>query len=308
MKKSQDTIVDVLLAIYKEPLDLVEKSISSILSQNKIAVKIILIVDNPFYSSIDYIKGLGKNENITVIINDVNMGLAKSLNIGIESSTAKYIARMDADDVSDPERLNSQLKYLVNNNLDLIGCSVNKINIDGDRIGKMHSVDDHEISTTILKYKTFMFHPTWFGRSEVFKVIKYRNFTYAQDVDFLHRTILNGYRLGNCPDFLLDFRVAEEEHINCIKIYRQYLFRHFSYKENTGRANDFDVEKCLSYISQDTPSYRFEVACKFFLGSISSRKITVKLAKLSAAFFLHNYAREQVYYKLFSFIKKVQLK
>ncbi|HHG3074735.1 TPA: glycosyltransferase family 2 protein, partial [Vibrio parahaemolyticus] len=85
--------IDVILPIYKEPVELVKNSVSSILCQEMVDVRLILILDNPQYEGIDYINELSKLNNVLVIFNEENLGLPLSLNIGIEHSNRKFIAR-----------------------------------------------------------------------------------------------------------------------------------------------------------------------------------------------------------------------
>ena len=56
------------------------------------------------------------------LIKQKNMGLTKSLNKGIKISKGDYIARHDADDISRPERLEIQIKAMINNSIDLCCC------------------------------------------------------------------------------------------------------------------------------------------------------------------------------------------
>ncbi|EJG0436352.1 glycosyltransferase, partial [Vibrio parahaemolyticus] len=295
--------IDVILPIYKEPVELVKNSVSSILCQEMVDVRLILILDNPQYEGIDYINELSKLNNVLVIFNEENLGLPLSLNIGIEHSNRKFIARMDADDISEPTRLFNQLKYLKENKVDLIGCSVYKIDIKGSVIGKMPAIDKKLMNIDVLRYKTIMYHPTWFGKASVFKEIKYRNFKYAQDVDFLNRALKQGYRLDNCHDYLLKFRTHNGKDIDFEKIYKQFLYRKLAYLSNT--KSDINIDKELWNINVVKSSQRFRLAIKMFFLSINSRFVLLKISALIIGFLLHNYVREQVIFKIKSFFYKL---
>ena len=69
-----------------------------------------------------YIKELANNNSCVYLIwNKRNIGLAASLNKGIHFARGEYIARMDADDISDVTRLEKEIIYLKRHNFD-IGC------------------------------------------------------------------------------------------------------------------------------------------------------------------------------------------
>ena len=72
-------------------------------------------------------------EKITLIRNDVNSKLPYSLNQCLKYSKGEYVARMDADDISLPERLEKQLKYLEHHSeYDVVGCSMIRFDENGD--------------------------------------------------------------------------------------------------------------------------------------------------------------------------------
>ena len=93
---------------------------------------IIHIVDNGSEDSTpDILEKYGKNDKRIKIITQENKGLTKSLNIGINNSSGKYIARQDADDISYPERIDNQVNAFENDsNLILLGTRAN-INFKG---------------------------------------------------------------------------------------------------------------------------------------------------------------------------------
>ena len=84
---------------------------------------LIIIIDNPKnLDAINYVKELSLNDNrIKFYINEQNIGLANSLNKALKYANGTYIARMDADDIALPNRLEDSYNYLVNNKLDFVG-------------------------------------------------------------------------------------------------------------------------------------------------------------------------------------------
>lgn len=106
--------ITVIMPIYKESLKQIKEAVTSIIQQTYKNFTFIIIVDNP-----DNVEGKRyiqeqqkKNDNIKIIENESNIGLAKSLNIAISHVKTEYIARMDADDIAQPDRLLKQKSYM----------------------------------------------------------------------------------------------------------------------------------------------------------------------------------------------------
>lgn len=106
---------------YKEDIRYLKESINSILNQTYTDFELIFLLDNPSNKDItdllnDYCK---KDKRIRFFINEENLALAKTLNKALTFVKGEYIARMDADDVSMPNRLEAQLNYLLKNGYDM---------------------------------------------------------------------------------------------------------------------------------------------------------------------------------------------
>ena len=112
------------MSTYKEPIEWVVKCIESVVNQTVAPYEYIIVVDDP--ENIDMINMLKEYESkhsfIKVLINDVNMGLVKSLNKALEYCTGDYIARIDADDYAVPERFEKQLNYSKEKQYDIVGA------------------------------------------------------------------------------------------------------------------------------------------------------------------------------------------
>lgn len=198
------------MSTYNESIPIIEKSIESILNQTYKNIQLVLINDNPIRSDLsEYLKSKAmNNDNIKYIVNDTNRGLVFSLNRGINISDGEFIARMDADDISHLDRIEKQMKFLLNNSLDLVGSSVLKIDEKDRIIGEIKVPSNHASIIKYHKYGSCLLHPTWLGKKFVFTNLKgYRNIYSCEDYDFITRAIKNGYIFGNVNEPLLDYRV-----------------------------------------------------------------------------------------------------
>lgn len=106
----EDIKATVLMSVYNTPKEQLKESIESILKQTYQEFEFLIINDGADKECTELIESY-KDERIEVIQNEENIGLAKSLNKGLEIANGKYIIRMDADDISHPTRIEKQIKY-----------------------------------------------------------------------------------------------------------------------------------------------------------------------------------------------------
>ena len=131
----KNTLVSVIMPVYNQATTL-DLSISSICNQTFGDWELILVDDCSTDGSSHIMKKKSVNDSrIKIIKNKENFGLAKSLNIGVSNSKGKYIARMDADDISDLNRLKIQVNVLESSSVDVLGSNAVLINSDGYDIG-----------------------------------------------------------------------------------------------------------------------------------------------------------------------------
>ena len=145
------------------------------------------------------------------ITNKKRLGLTASLNIGLEKTTAPFIARMDADDIALPHRFSRQLNYLTKDeNLALVGSWVECIDSQGEKISERHYPTSYtEIRNVIMQFTPFI-HPSVMIRREVLDRVGYydEELDGAEDYDLFLR-IAKDYKVENIPEILLRYRIAE---------------------------------------------------------------------------------------------------
>lgn len=102
--------ITVLLPVYNCEL-YIRTAVESILNQTYTDFEFLIIDDASTDATVSIIKKL-EDSRIQLIEKPVNSGYTNSLNYGLQIATGKYIARMDADDISHPERFAKQIAYL----------------------------------------------------------------------------------------------------------------------------------------------------------------------------------------------------
>lgn len=197
------------MSVYNEPFDWLQESIESIINQTYDDFEFIIINDNPLNQNLSKFlkKYHDKYSRIVLIENPKNLGLTRSLNIGLKFAKGKYIARMDADDISLPIRLELQLDFMKKNtHFFLIGSGTYNIDQDGNIVKFCSSViQEKKLKKKILK-KNCIRHSTIFFKNE--GEFFYRDkFLYSQDYDFYLRLICGEKRILNIPERLVKYRI-----------------------------------------------------------------------------------------------------
>lgn len=200
------------MSTYKEPIEYIEQSINSILNQTYRDLEFVIVVDNPDNTEhIEYIQNrmLG-DSRIKLSVNEKNCGLTESLNRAIALTKGAFIARMDADDIAETDRLECQLAYLIENDLDLVGCNMRDMDENGNII---HGAVTHyptldSVIKNYLKTNSAIPHPTWLVRKNVYVESGfYCDFPACEDYEFLTRIAIDGKRLGNVCEPKLRYRI-----------------------------------------------------------------------------------------------------
>ena len=132
--------VSILMPVYNaEPY--LSEAIQSMLNQTYTDFELIILDDCSTDRSADVVQTFS-DTRIVYHRNDVNYGLANNLNTGIKLAKGKYIARMDGDDISLPERIERQMQFLsIHPEVDLVGCWL-KLFGDRDEVWHYRAYDN----------------------------------------------------------------------------------------------------------------------------------------------------------------------
>ena len=121
-------LVSVIIPYFRKK-SFIQKTLTSVLNQTFQDFEIILIYDDEKKDDLVYIKKiLNHNPKVNIIDNNRNLGAGLSRNIGIRKSSGSIIAFLDADDYWVPERLEKQIKFMMEKNYKFTFCNYKKKN------------------------------------------------------------------------------------------------------------------------------------------------------------------------------------
>lgn len=213
------------MSVYKEPVDWIRQSIDSILEQSFCDFEFIIVNDNPTRELNEQVLNayIQKDSRIRVLNNEANIGLTKSLNRALSISRGEYIARMDADDISSPERLKKQVEFLdKHRDYILVGTWIAKIDENGARL---ENTWQYESKDRWLKSKFILnsqiCHPAaMFYREINGSLLQYdEGLKYAQDYS-LWASIMGNGKFFNIPEELYNYRISAQQ-ISCANYVEQ---------------------------------------------------------------------------------------
>ena len=185
------------------------EAIDSILAQTFTDFEFIIIDDASTDDSLQVINSY-KDARIIVVQNTKNLGLTKSLNIGIAKAKGKYIARMDSDDISLPKRLEKQFGFMEEHlEFAFCGTRAKTINDVGKEISFFKPPTDSSKILALLLFKNCFYHSSLIIRTEkLLQVSGYNeNYKYAQDYRLYLELFKNKCYGTNLKEQLLVYRV-----------------------------------------------------------------------------------------------------
>ncbi len=204
-------LISVIMSVYNAERYL-HQAIDSILQQTFPDFEFIIIEDGSTDRSAEILEMYAKQDQRLKLIrkskNKGAKGFIENLNLGLDQAKGKYIARMDADDISDPDRFQQQMDFLEKHpSVFIVGASMNGIDENGDFIKflQVHT-DDHSIKKNMLR-NIALFHPVIMFRNSD---IRYRDkMISCEDYDLYLRMMLENKKMANLSTPLLKYRILQ---------------------------------------------------------------------------------------------------
>lgn len=208
MDKNVGPLVTVLMAVFNGDRFLGE-AIQSILGQHYQNFELLIYNDGSTDRTMEIINSFS-DKRIVSYHHQKNIGYVSHLNHGLSVAKGKYIARMDADDVSFPDRLKAQVEFLERfSDIGICGTYVGLIDEHGSSLGYgQHYTDDAMLRIKLLSDSCFA-HPSVMMKKSVLDANCFRydeNYTPAEDYRLWCDLSLKT-KLANLPDILLNYRI-----------------------------------------------------------------------------------------------------
>ncbi len=226
-------MISVIMPTYNTDISVLDDAVQSILRQTYSDIEFIIIDDCSKNKTMEYLLSIN-DPRVKIIRNKTNIGITKSLNVGLNAARGEYIARMDADDIALPERFEKQVKFM-QENPHVIVCGT-WVQAFGDK----HYIQKRVIPNREYLRCSMLFgnqyglcHPTaMFRASEIRKyTIKYNEeLSTAQDYGMW--SVCSEYgEIANVSEVLLKYRTHDKQisvakrdtQIECVKIVQRGL-------------------------------------------------------------------------------------
>jgi glycosyltransferase involved in cell wall biosynthesis len=215
MHQSQKSgpFVSVIMSVYNGELYLRE-AIDSMLTQTMRDFEFIIVNDASTDGTAPILSSY-TDPRMVLLSNPTNQGMASSFRRAIDFAHGKYLARMDADDVSLPHRLQTQVTFLETHpDIAVVGSAAELIDEKGVRIGTKRKPNSSTEIAFKLLLQTQIIHPSACMRKSAYDDIGgYDDITYkryAEDLDLWNRFVEAGYKLSNLPETLIKYRIHSQ--------------------------------------------------------------------------------------------------
>jgi glycosyltransferase involved in cell wall biosynthesis len=209
MSNSDHLKVSIVLPVYNAERFLLE-AVSSLLNQTHNNIEIICIDDASTDGSYELLKNID-DPRFKLFKNDLNKGVIFTRTKAYSLCTGDFVANMDADDISSPTRLFTQLKFFLDNpKIDVVGTFVKTIDEEGKYIGEWTPPKEHNLICASLLFESAMANPTIMFRVKVLEKQGYHDpkCVSVEDYEMLTRLALRGYKFANIDQYLLNYRIV----------------------------------------------------------------------------------------------------
>ncbi len=192
----------------------IDAALASLMRQTLRGMRVLVIDDGSKDSTADIVTAWTRADTRIRMISTEAVGLVEALELGRKQVETPYTARMDADDISHPERLKQQLQFL-EERADLAGCGTGVIYFPSSRVTYrarayqdwLNSMTSWELVERDLFIECPLAHPTFMFRTDVLaEVGGYQDQGWPEDYDLLLRLWRAGQRFCSVPRILLDWQ------------------------------------------------------------------------------------------------------
>jgi glycosyltransferase involved in cell wall biosynthesis len=205
-------LVTVLMAVYNGCMHL-ESALASILGQTFQDFEFLIIDDGSTDGSAEILaRFAAQDRRIRLLHNAVNQGLGHALHRGVEAARGQLVARMDADDLSMPTRLEKQVSFFRDHPAtDVLGSYALDVDEGGHVLGERRVPVSHERIIALMWSNPIIHSTVMFRRARILAVGSYAPAVRRrQDYDLWFRCTRGGLRFANLAEPLVHYRYSEK--------------------------------------------------------------------------------------------------
>lgn len=299
--------ISLIMSVYNGE-DYLSEAIESVLNQTFKDFELIIINDCSTDKTHEILKRFEDfDKRVKVYTNEVNLRLPSSLNKAISYAQGKYIARMDADDICLPERLEKQYEFMEKNpNVALSSCRFMTLKNGVISSGGCGGKCDNESIKALLLVTNPILHPGIIAKADAIRSLLYdKNFTCTEDMELWTRFVMAGYDVEIMPEYFMIYRLhdkqitettLEKQHKEVIAIQKKYYgalletmnsnqeefyIRGIYFRENTDINKFLDFYKWLKAVNRKTKAFNndalnyamFEILAEYKRKGIAKTKL-----------------------------------
>ncbi len=201
--------ISVLMSLYdKENVDFLTLCFDSLVQQTRRPDQVVIVFDGPLNQELgNAVDVFAELLPITKVRLDKNSGLAIALNEGLKRCTGELVARMDTDDICMHDRLEKQERYLLDNNLDIVGTAASVIDLSGRLTGSRVNPVNHDEIIAKLWCNPFIHPSVMFKKNKIQSIGSYNSsLRRRQDYELWFRAAKHGLKFGNLDEKLINYR------------------------------------------------------------------------------------------------------
>ena len=206
--RNSQPLVSVIIPCYNAE-KYVEQAVRSIMNQTYKNLEILITDDCSTDASFAILQKLAEEDaHIKLFRNEYNQKIVRTLNALVERAAGKYIARMDADDISLAKRIETQVQFMEDHKeCGLCGCNIFRIDEFGKKLKKIVFPASYSDNTFFPLFSPTLCHPSVLGKREVFIENKY---DFAEDYELWLRLLFQkSICIANLTDYLFEYRVFQ---------------------------------------------------------------------------------------------------
>ena len=198
--------ISVLMPAYNAE-KYIGEAIESVLNQTFKDFELIVVNDGSTDRTEEIILSFS-DPRIRYVKNEKNIGVISTRNKSVDLATGKYCALLDADDISLPQRFETQLRFF-EKNPDYVLCGSWAYIIDnkGNRTGKIKFIDSDNLLKISYLFSNALVNSSIMLKTDILKKFKYRpEILISEDFDLFLRMVNAGLKIANLPEYLIKYR------------------------------------------------------------------------------------------------------